>query len=168
MRNVEIKAKVKNIVILLQKAKEISQSSDILKQHDTFYNTTKGRLKLRRFTDSGNGELIFYDRPDTEGPKLSVFKKANVEDIDNLNQVLTEALGSKNEVKKVRHLFLAGQTRIHIDEVENLGNYMELEVCLKPEQTCEEGEKVAYEIMKQLGVQKEDLVSGAYADLLLK
>lgn len=48
--------------------------------------------------------------------------------VDDLHKVLEKAFGAKNEVKKVRHLFIVGQTRIHIDEVEDLGNFMELEV----------------------------------------
>lgn len=61
---------------------------------------------------------------------MSSYKKADIKSnaICDLNHVLREALGAKNDVKKVRHLFLVGQTRVHIDEVENLGNFLELEV----------------------------------------
>ncbi|XP_066145735.1 uncharacterized protein [Euwallacea fornicatus] len=170
MRNIEIKAKVTNLSHLLQQAKNLSQSEPtLISQHDTFYNCTTGRLKLRRLLKSGSGELIFYDRPDTEGPKLSSYEKTNLSNNDqlsSLHNVLAKALGIKSEVKKNRHLFLVGQTRVHIDEVESLGNFMELEVCLNSDQSEKDGEKIAYDLMAKLGVSEKDLISGAYADLL--
>jgi len=59
-----------------------------------------------------------------------------------------------------------GQTRIHIDKVLNLGNFMELEVMLKENQTPEEGTIVAEELLLSLGIPKSDLISGAYTDWL--
>ncbi|GLD69801.1 uncharacterized protein AKAME5_002111800 [Lates japonicus] len=82
--------------------------------------------------------------------------------------VLSDALGVKGEVRKERRLFLIGQTRVHLDTVEGLGHYMELEVVMRPEQTVEEGQQVAEDLMEQLGVSQESLVTGAYMDLILK
>lgn len=112
--------------------------------------------------------MIYYDRPDTEGPKLSSYEKAHInsESVPNLAKVLEKALGSTGVVKKVRHLYMVGQTRVHIDSVDGLGDFMELEVVLRPEQTPEEGEKIALDLMEKLGVGKGDLMSGAYTDLL--
>lgn len=76
----------------------------------------------------GNGELIFYNRPDVEGPKVSDFSKSSTSDPQSLKQVLSSALGSVGSVQKTRTLFMYGQTRVHIDKVVNLGNFMELEV----------------------------------------
>ena len=80
------------------------------------------------FQQDGNGELIFYDRPDTEGPKVSDFSKSSTSDPKSLRDVLKLALGIKGSVQKTRFLFMYGQTRIHIDQVVGLGNFMELEV----------------------------------------
>lgn len=63
-----------------------------------------------------------------EGPKLSSYDKCSIPDADNLHQVLDRALGTTVIVKKVRELFIVNQTRIHIDSVENLGDFLELEV----------------------------------------
>ncbi|XP_066245693.1 uncharacterized protein [Euwallacea similis] len=171
MRNIEIKAKVANLNRLLQLAKNLAHAEPILiSQHDTFYNCITGRLKLRRLLKSGRGELIFYDRPDTEGPKLSSYEKTDLssnEQLNSLHSVLAKALGIKSEVKKTRHLFLVGQTRVHVDEVESLGNFMELEVCLSSDQSEKDGEKIAYDLMAKLGVSEKDLICGAYADLLV-
>lgn len=70
-------------------------------------------------------------------------------------------------MKKTRYLFLYGQTRIHVDDVEGLGTYMELEVCLNDDETLEHGTQVAHEIMEQLNISKDQLVEGAYMDAIL-
>lgn len=75
-------------------------------------------------------ELISYIRPDGDKPKLSEYDKCDVQNSDKLNTVLTRALGIFGIVRKTRHLFLVGQTRIHVDNVTGLGSFMELEVQL--------------------------------------
>lgn len=73
-------------------------------------------------------ELIYYERPDLEGPKLSNYSKCSVPHGADLLNVLTQALGVRGVVKKTRHLYIHQQTRIHIDDVEGLGKFVELEV----------------------------------------
>jgi predicted adenylyl cyclase CyaB len=90
------------------------------------------------------------------------------EDPDGLRQVLEKALGIEGIVRKKRHLFLVGQTRIHIDEVEDLGNFLELEVVLQEGQRAEDGMTIATALMEKLGVKKEDLIAEAYIDLIKK
>lgn len=68
-------------------------------------------------------------RPNVTGPKTCSYKQIRLsENINELNELLTEALGNNGVVKKIRRLFLVGQTRIHFDNVEGLGDFMELEV----------------------------------------
>ncbi|PKU28596.1 c-jun-amino-terminal kinase-interacting protein 2 [Limosa lapponica baueri] len=81
--------------------------------------------------------------------------------------VLGQALGVLGVVRKERLLYLVGQTRVHLDSVEGLGDFLELEVVLTEEQTVEDGERVAQQLMKELGIEEQDLISGAYLDLLL-
>ena len=66
-----------------------------------------------------------------EGPKLSDFSKTTIQDPLSLKEVLSQALGVKGVVLKKRILFMCNQTRIHIDDVVGLGNFMELEVYTK-------------------------------------
>lgn len=63
---------------------------------------------------------------------------------------------------------MVGQTRIHIDSVQGLGDFMELEVVLRPDQTLEEGRKIADNIKTKLDVKDENLIECAYMDLLGK
>ncbi|TNN47318.1 hypothetical protein EYF80_042498 [Liparis tanakae] len=166
--NVEIKAKVSDMALFAKKAAELSQSEgSIIRQHDTFFNCSRGRLKLRDFMNE-SGQLIFYERPDTDGPKLSRYSISPTSDPQSLRTVLSDALGVKGEVRKERRLFLIGQTRVHLDTVEGLGDYMELEVVMRPDQTLEDGQRVAEQLMEALSVSEESLVTGAYVDLLLE
>uniref|UniRef100_A0A8C4RV39 Si:ch211-156b7.4 n=1 Tax=Erpetoichthys calabaricus TaxID=27687 RepID=A0A8C4RV39_ERPCA len=165
--NVEIKARVHDIEQLMQNAKELSQSEgSLILQEDIFFNVQHGRLKLRNFMN-GSGQLIFYDRPDVSGPKLSNYSISPTEDPDGLTKLLSDALGVRGVVKKQRYLFMIEQTRLHVDTVEGLGHFMELEVVLNDEQTPDEGDSIAHTLMEKLQVKKEDLVTGAYIDILL-
>ncbi|KAM3587616.1 uncharacterized protein V6R79_010377 [Siganus canaliculatus] len=166
--NVEIKAKVSDVTRFAETAARLSQSEGtVIRQRDTFFNSSQGRLKLRDFMNE-SGQLIFYERPDTDGPKLSRYSISATSDPSSLRDVLSDALGVKGEVRKERRLFLIGQTRVHLDTVEGLGHYMELEVVMRPDQTVEEGQQVAEDLMEKLSVSKDSLVTGAYMDLILK
>ncbi|XP_075234683.1 uncharacterized protein LOC142332253 [Lycorma delicatula] len=165
-RNVEVKAKIDNFNEFLVKCEELSQSvGEIIKQEDYFYNSSNGRLKLRNI-EGRKSELISYVRPDDDKPKLSEYDKCDVHNSDELNKVLSRALGVCGVVKKTRHLFLIGQTRIHVDQVTGLGSFMELEVVLSKTQTIEDGQKIANELMEKLSVNSGQLISVAYVDLL--
>lgn len=87
-------------------------------------------------------------------------------DLNPLHSLLTAALGKRCVVNKVRKLFLIGQTRVHVDTVDGLGDFMELEVVLRDEQSPEEGQQIAFDLMEKLGIDRSDLMATAYADLL--
>ncbi|XP_072288305.1 adenylate cyclase CyaB-like [Pyxicephalus adspersus] len=165
-RNVEIKAKIFNWEQTLQVCQELSKSNgEKISQRDIFFNTPQGRLKLRDFQD-GRGQLIYYERPDMLGPKLSNYAISNTADPAGLEDVLTQALGVRGKVVKERFLFLVGQTRIHLDRVQDLGEFIELEVVLTDSQTSQDGDLIAQQLMNSLGISQENLLTGAYMDLL--
>lgn len=97
---------------------------------------------------------------------MSEFYTAPTDEPDKLADILSRAMGEKGVVKKKRLLYLVGQTRVHCDEVEGLGCFMELEVVMKENQCTFEGEQIARDLMSKLGVEEADLVKGAYIDLL--
>jgi len=76
------------------------------------------------------------------------------------------AYGQAGRVCKNRTLLLSGRTRIHLDRVEGLGDFLELEVVLEEGESVESGEAVARELMQKLGIDPYQLVEGAYVDLL--
>lgn len=164
--NVEIKARVRDFESFRQLAEQASDKvCQVILQEDVFFYTQKGRLKLR-FLAEDVGQLIYYERPDNGAPKRSDYFIHTSANPAELRDVLERALGVRGVVRKTRYLYMVGNTRIHLDQVENLGNFMELEVVLADGQTVEEGEKVAFSLMTRLGISQEDLIQGAYMDLL--
>jgi len=164
--NVEIKARVRDPEAFAAAAAGLSDGPvREIAQHDVFFRAPAGRLKLRRFVD-GTGELIQYSRPDGPGPETSDYVLAPTADPDALREALARALGETGEVVKRRRLWLRGRTRIHLDEVQGLGCYMELEVVLAPDEAPAAGRAEAAALMTRLGVAEADLVDRAYIDLL--
>jgi predicted adenylyl cyclase CyaB len=122
-------------------------------------------LKLRIFSDD-RGELIYYERSDQAGPKRSQYFISRTGEPRQLLIVLESAFGIRGIVRKKRWLYMVDNTRIHLDEVDGLGSFLELEVVLSPGQRTEDGQAIAAELMAKLGIVETDLVSGAYIDLL--
>lgn len=193
-RNIEIKARLGNDEQFDRRVKIARKltltDGEIIHQRDVFYNVAEGRLKLRYLKvilskgtfeyhqinrpiifphpQDDTAQLVQYSRPDVAGPKLSQFDVMAVEEPDKLNRMLTASLGVRGEVRKVRYLFMLDQTRIHLDRVEGLGNFLEFEVCLEPEQSVELGTMLAEQLIDVFHIEKHDLLKGAYLDDLLK
>lgn len=165
-RNIEIKARIENLDELARKAAQLADEGPVeIEQDDTFFECPKGRLKLRVFSPQ-EGELIFYRRPDRAGQKESFYLRSPVSAPDALREALGAAYGSAGRVRKKRTLFLVGRTRVHLDLVEGLGSFMELEVVLRDGETTVDAEGEAARLMQALGVSAGQLVDAAYVDLL--
>jgi adenylate cyclase class IV len=166
-RNIEIKARVADPAALLARALALpgALGPTLILQDDSFYAVPQGRLKLRRLGD-GSAELIAYLRADVGGPKLSQYQRVPVPDAAALHAALAAACGESGRVVKRRQLVRVGATRIHLDEVQGLGHYMELEVVLGEHDTPEAGEATAQALMAALGIAPQALCTGAYVDLL--
>ncbi len=166
--NIEIKAVLREPEQVHARSTAIADSGPVrLLQTDTFFRVPEGRLKLREFRSGERpAELIFYRRADQEGPKASSYAIHRTDDPAGLRELLAASLGEIGQVIKERTLFLAGRTRIHLDQVENLGSYLELEVVLVDGDPHEEGEAEAKHLMQQLGITTSDLIDRAYIDLL--
>ena len=165
-RNIEIKAHVADLAALAARAAAIADEGPLeIRQDDTFFRCERGRLKLRAFS-AQEGELIFYRRTDQPGPKQSFYIRTPTASPDSLRQALTLAYGEVGRVRKRRTLFMVGRTRIHLDEVEGLGEFMELEVVLGDDEPLDAGVREAEGLMARLQVQPSQLIDRAYIDLL--
>ncbi len=165
-RNIEIKARIASIEALMPRALALAQrDAELIQQDDTFFRVPHGRLKLREFVD-GSAELIHYQRADTAAPKLSDYRRVPAPHAAALREALERALGVLGRVRKQRWLLLAGQTRIHLDRVEGLGDFMELEVVLRNDQSDADGVRIADQLMHELGLAHTERIAGAYLDLL--
>ena len=164
-RNIEIKARLHSVDELLPVARALADGDAVaIDQHDTFFHVPHGRLKLRAFAD-GSAELIHYHRPDTAKAKASDYVRVPVADADALREALARGCGVIGHVRKRRLLLLVGQTRVHLDRVAGLGDFIELEVVLREGQPDGYGRVIAERLMQRLGLAEAPRLAGAYLDL---
>jgi predicted adenylyl cyclase CyaB len=170
LRNIEIKACLLDWDSAHRAASKLADGPpEILDQEDVFFAVPTGRLKLRTInagTDRARSELIHYHRPDQPGPKQSAYSLLPISDPLVTRQIFESLHGLRGVVRKNRWLYMHGQTRIHLDRVESLGDYLELEVVLAKNQSAADGQHIALDLAAQLGVRQEHLIDCAYIDLL--
>lgn len=164
--NIEIKARVDSLAKLLPAVAALADADpEHVVQDDTFFSCPNGRLKLRVLGE-GHGALIFYRRADEPGPKPSFYVHSETTDPDGLRAVLTDADGEVGRVRKHRTVFRIGQTRVHLDRVDGLGEFLEVEVSV--DDTLEDDAAVseANRLLAVLGIEDSALVEGAYVDII--
>jgi homotetrameric cytidine deaminase len=164
-RNIELKALDPDPARSLAVCRRLgAEDRGVLRQRDTYFRTRNGRLKLRE-EEPGGAVLIQYDRPDAATARESRYRLTRVEDPDDLRESLDAALGTLVVVDKQRHLFMWDGVRIHLDAVDGLGSYVELEgVAPADSDLGPEREKVA-RLQRELGI--EEVLTGSYSDRLL-
>ncbi len=136
-------------------------------QTDTYFHVPNGRLKLRQGNIENN--LIWYQRSDQAAAKQSDFLLTPVADSDSLLQTLTQALGVKVTVVKKREIYFIDNVKFHLDELEQLGSFVEIEASNKTKPIPVEQLKQQCEHYRQaFGIQDEDLLQYSYSDMLLK
>jgi predicted adenylyl cyclase CyaB len=166
-RNIEIKARAQQFEQLRERAAALTPDAPLIfRQQDFFYDVPRGRLKLRQFDDGTPAELIFYQRDDRDGPKASYYTRSPVTNPEAMHSLLATALTTRGIVTKERHVYIVGRTRIHLDRVDGLGDFVELEVVLAQDDDEEGGEAEAHDMFSKLGVPEADLVAVAYVDML--
>ena len=165
-RNIEIKARLTDLAATRALvAAAADRGPELLAQTDTFFQVPGARLKVRECSGRP-AELIYYRRPDTPGPSESQWAKIAVPDADALRELLASALGIRGQVVKRRTLFWVGRTRVHLDEVRDLGDFLELEVVLRDGEELGVGTQEAHRLLRLFGIPDDALVPEAYVDLL--
>lgn len=162
--NIEIKAKVSDYFNFRDIAESISDNQESFYHTDTYFFCDDGRLKLR-INSNGSSELIFYRRENSIKPKVSQYWRRPIKESEVVLKSLERSHGIRGTIKKKRMVFFVGQTRIHLDEVENLGLFTELEVVLEPYQNSEYGIQTSQKLMSLLKIHQYDLISKSYIDL---
>jgi adenylate cyclase len=163
-RNIEIKARIGSIEAVLPLVEAVADRGPVeIVQDDIFFACPNGRLKLRTLAPD-RGELIFYRRAEGPGPGESFYLVSPTGSPETLRAALSSAWGEAGRLKKRRLLYHAGRTRIHLDRVENLGDFLELEVVLGEGESAQAGEAEARDLMRRLGIGPERLLAGAYVD----
>src|SRR5258708_37658795 len=150
-RNIEIKARARQGDDLREGAARLPPDAPrIFRQQDFFYDVPRGRLKLRQFDDGTPAELIFYQRDDRDGPKASYYTRSPVTNAEAMHSLLATALTTRGIVTKERHVYLAGRTRIHLDRVDGLGDFIELEVVIAQADQYKGGVAAAHALFSKL------------------
>jgi homotetrameric cytidine deaminase len=164
-RNIELKALDPDPARSLATARELgAEDRGVLRQRDTYFRARSGRLKLRE-EQPGGAVLIQYDRPDAAAARESRYRLTPVPDPEVLKASLDAALGTLVVVDKERHLLLWEGVRIHLDAVEGLGSFVELEgVAPAGSDLSAEQEKVAH--LRQ-ALQIDEILTDSYSDQLL-
>lgn len=129
-KNIESKIKLGKYKSVYENACAITDAPlSVLRQRDVYFNVERGRLKLRTINEK-NSELIYYRRPDVCGPKGSDYRRIPVFSKKIVTGVLKKLFGVKGVVDKHRTLFMFNGSRIHLDRVAGLGDFLEIEVVL--------------------------------------
>lgn len=138
-----------------------------LVQRDTYFAVARGRLKLREDLERRTAELIFYLRADEAGLRSSSYWRSPTNDADALRSLLAAAHGIAATVRKRRHLFLHRNVRIHLDEVEGLGSFVELEsvLAVAGHESAEEAAALA-EVVGALRLAGREPIPVGYLELM--
>jgi homotetrameric cytidine deaminase len=165
MRNVELKSRDPDPARTLELALALGATDEgEIVQRDTYFGGSRARVKLRE-QSPGDDELISYRRPDDDQARVSEYLRVAVPDAAALRDALEAAYGIRVVVSKRRRLLLWENVRIHLDEVEGLGSYMELEALVHDDEAL--ARERLDRVRDTLRIGDANLVSGSYSDLLL-
>ncbi len=169
--NVELKARRTDLEATAARCLALgAEDKGWLAQRDTYFAARRGRLKFRDQGADGS-HLIAYGRPDQFEPTESTYVLAPVSAVEPMTEALDYALGPPTlVVSKRRRLLMWNGVRIHLDEVEDLGTFIEFEAVVESgagaEAIADAHDKVA-RLRRELAVEDDELVAGGYADLLM-
>ena len=167
MKNLELKSKYTNMKKLRRLMLELgAEYQKTMHQIDTYFAVPKGRLKLREI-DGETAQLVYYERADESASRYSNYSIVEITDTPGFKQMMTDALGVRAIVDKVRELWMYGNTRIHLDEVKNLGHFIELETVIT-NQTNSAAQAEHYFVKHALEIDDAQIVPFSYSDLILE
>lgn len=164
MRNLEAKFPLADPARARRAAEALGyRECGVLTQRDTFFCVGTGKLKLR---EQGDGAwLIHYGRGDSGGLQLSNYEIAAMADADATRAILSAALGVLAEVRKRRVLLMRENVRFHLDTVEGLGEFGEIEAVIASEDDPQRSSSAVNELLVALGVSRGDLIAVSYFEL---
>jgi len=165
--NIEIKARCDEPKLIRKYLKDKNaEFKGVDNQVDTYFNVVNGRLKLRE----GNIEnsLIYYERNDDCRAKESNFQVVRIPDAKTLKDILSKSLGIKIIVEKKREIYFIENVKFHIDEIADLGSFVEIEASdLYRNISKQELQRQCDFYLSELGIKNEDFIPVSYSDMLL-
>ena len=165
-RNIELKARCGDLSLARDGARSVGAvHQGVLVQTDTYFHCASGRLKLRQI-DGERAELIWYARADSTEIRSSDYVLTPVPDADSALAALTAALGTRIVVKKRRELWMYENVRIHLDQVDGLGQFVEFEAVIRSDSDAVVAPTQIQKLRAAMKIFEKDLVSRSYSDLL--
>lgn len=167
MRNIEIKAPLPDRSAVEAKLERLGARNEwTQKQRDTFYAVPKAWLKLREHVD-GEAELIAYHRSTaTAEARPSDYERAPIDDAERWKRLFGKVLEIETVVEKERTLWIISHTRVHLDRVAGLGDFLELETVLDGVDE-ESGRAETETIIDSLGLERGSFLTMSYRDMLV-
>ena len=164
--NIELKARVASLDGPRRIATDLA-TERLGEQHqvDTYFCCRQGRLKLREITGE-TAQLIGYERADAAGAKASNYTLVPIDQPDPLRRCLAATLGIRAVVEKHREIFLYQNVRIHLDQVNGLGCFLEFEAVLSAEADATTGHKQVDWLCDQFQIVPDQTIAGSYVDLI--
>ena len=167
-KNLEIKVRIKDAPGIRRLAKEFCKGKKhgifAQEQEDIYYKAGKGRLKLR-IIDGKTGNLILYNRGNTQRKRVSEYIIANTETPEAMKEILSALYEKLVTVKKRREVFIIDNIRIHLDSVTGLGKFLEFEVIFT---SLFRAAKDLEKLIEHFGLDEKQFIKVSYSDLLLK
>ena len=166
MRNLEAKFQLRDFEWAQQQAEAIGyRFKATLAQRDTFFNVKEGKLKLRE-EDSG-AWLIFYGRQDSRHLRLSTYEIVAIAEPEKFRDMMTQALGTIATVRKTRILMMRDNVRLHLDRVDGLGEFGEIEAVLGEPSDAESSRPAVDQLLTALEIEPNNLIEESYFELQL-
>jgi predicted adenylyl cyclase CyaB len=165
MRNLEAKFRLSDLATARRSAEAIGfVFAAVLEQRDTFFVVPSGKLKLRE--QGSDGWLIHYHRDHSQQLELSNYEIVAVADPAATRAILLAALGAQDEVRKQRTLLMRRNIRLHLDHVDGLGVFGEIEAVLRDTEVADTYRAEVSEILTAIDVAAADLIDVSYFELI--
>ena len=167
--NLEWKARLPDWDAALRAAERVATAGPELQQQiDTYFRAARGRLKLRQIqTAAGeSAELIFYERSDDRETKSSLYVRQPLPNATSWLAMLTAALGSWAVVTKRRTIYWHHNVRMHLDQVEGLGNFLEFEAVLAAESDRAVSAALVQNLIRNFELTQQQGIAGSYSDFI--
>jgi len=164
--NLELKARVADLLQARAVARQLTtRPLEELVQLDTYFQCATGRFKLRQF-DLERGQLIWYQRASQQQAKSSYYKLLDISRPEEMKNLLAITLGIRVVVQKQREVYFYQNVRIHLDQVQSLGTFLEFEAVLEDADQVPEGQQQLDFLCRQFSIEDKDLLEGSYAEML--
>jgi adenylate cyclase, class 2 len=167
-RNIELKARCADLLAARAACNtlDLRAGAVVQEQVDTYFNCQHGRLKLR-VIDESRAELIWYARSDEARSRASDYRIVPVTQPDSLRESLAAAMGVRVEVRKRRQILLWHNVRIHLDEVEGLGSFLEFEAVMDEGSDEATAHARLAQLCRLLSITPKDYLRESYENLML-